>query len=156
MIKHANIDSLHFDGVQRALAIDELESWGRALGAALGRPAVVALAGDLGAGKTTLARAICAGIGVHDAGSVTSPTYAILQQYDAPNGPVVHADLYRLKSDRELETLGWDELVESAPVLLVEWPERAMDSLPPGSCIIVLAHDSENSTRRLIRASIKP
>ena len=83
-------------------------------------PAVVTLEGDLGSGKTTLARAICAGLGVSALGAVTSPTFSLVQQYDSPRGPVVHVDLYRLRHESELEALGWDELVATAPVLLVE------------------------------------
>jgi len=112
---------------------------------------VITLEGDLGAGKTTLVRAICVGIGVLAIEAVTSPTFSIIQQYDAPRGPVVHADLYRLRSDAELALLGWDELVDSAPVLLVEWPDRAENTLPRDSIHVVLAHDPESADRRLLR-----
>jgi tRNA threonylcarbamoyl adenosine modification protein YjeE len=128
----------------------ELEQWGRQLGAALPRPAVVALSGDLGAGKTTLVRAICAGLGVADLAAVTSPTFALVQQYDAPAGPVVHADLYRLRSPAELDALGWDELVAEAPVLLVEWPAVARDTLPADAIAIALAHDEARPDRRVL------
>ena len=128
-----------------------LEAWGRALGAVLPRPVVITLEGDLGAGKTTLVRAICVGIGVMAIEAVTSPTFSIIQQYDAPRGPVVHADLYRLRSDAELETLGWGELVETSPVLLVEWPDRAVNTLPRDTIHVVLGHDQENADRRLLR-----
>jgi tRNA threonylcarbamoyl adenosine modification protein YjeE len=128
-----------------------LEAWGRALGAVLPRPVVITLEGDLGAGKTTLVRAICVGLGVMAIEAVTSPTFSIIQQYDAPRGPVVHADLYRLRSDAELETLGWGELVETSPVLLVEWPDRAVNTLPRDTIHVVLGHDQENADRRLLR-----
>ena len=128
-----------------------LEARGRALGAVLPRPVVITLEGDLGAGKTTLVRAICVGIGVTAIEAVTSPTFSIIQQYDAPRGPVVHADLYRLRSDAELETLGWGELVETSPVLLVEWPDRAVNTLPRDTIHVVLGHDQENADRRLLR-----
>ena len=138
-------------GAPRAPDRDALEAWGRALGAVLPRPVVVTLEGDLGVGKTTLVRAICIGIGVSAIQAVTSPTFSIIQQYDAPRGPVVHADLYRVRSDAELVLLGWDELVDSAPVLLVEWPDRAVNTLPRDSIRLVLAHDPENVDRRLLR-----
>ena len=125
-----------------------LEAWARALGAALPRPAVITLAGELGSGKTTLVRALCEGLGVTNLGAVTSPTFALLQEYEAPRGPVVHADLYRLRSDAELDALGWDELVANAPVLLVEWPERALSSLPEPVIAIELRHDPEHADRR--------
>lgn len=130
---------------------EALEAWGRALGAALPRPVVLTLAGDLGAGKTTLVRAICAGLGVSALEMVTSPTFSLVQQYEALGGPIVHADLYRLRSDAELDALGWDELVEHAPVLMVEWPDRVVNRLPRGSIHVVLGHDPEHAHRRLLR-----
>lgn len=138
-------------GAPRAPDRDSLEAWGRAVGAALPRPAVITLEGDLGAGKTTLARALCAGAGVTDLAAVTSPTFALVQQYEAPRGPVVHVDLYRLRSDAELEQLGWDEIVHTAPVLLVEWPERAASSLPSSRIAITLDHDPVDANRRVLR-----
>jgi len=138
-------------GAPRAPERDSLEAWGRAVGAALPRPAVVTLEGDLGAGKTTLARALCAGLGVADLGAVTSPTFSLVQQYAAPAGPVVHVDLYRLRSDAELDALGWDELVATAPVLLIEWPERAAHTLPSDAIGITLSHDPEDADRRILR-----
>lgn len=140
-------------GAPRAPERDSLEAWGRAVGAVLPRPVVITLEGDLGAGKTTLARALCAGIGVGDLGAVTSPTFSLVQQYPAPGGPVVHVDLYRLRSDAELEALGWDELVATAAVLLVEWPERAAHTLPADAIGITLSHDPDDATRRLLRVA---
>ena len=102
-------------GAPRAPDRDTLEAWGRALGAVLPRPVVITLEGDLGAGKTTLVRAICVGIGVPAIEAVTSPTFSIIQQYDAPRGPVVHADLYRLRSDAELALLGPEDKTTDAP-----------------------------------------
>lgn len=140
-------------GAPRAPERDSLEAWGRAVGAALPVPAVVTLEGDLGSGKTTLARAICAGLGVSALGAVTSPTFSLVQQYDSPRGPVVHVDLYRLRHESELEALGWDELVATAPVLLVEWPERARHTLPPETIHITLAHDPAHAGRRVLRVA---
>ena len=130
---------------------DTLEAWGRAVGAALPRPVVITLAGDLGAGKTTLARALCAGLGVTNLEEVTSPTFSLVQQYPAPRGPITHVDLYRLRSDAELDALGWDELVATAPVLLIEWPERATATLPRDTIAISLTHDPLDAERRSLR-----
>lgn len=138
-------------GAPRAPERDSLEAWGRALGAALPRPVVITLEGDLGAGKTTLVRAICEGIGVDPIESVTSPTFSLVQHYATATDPVVHADLYRLRSDAELEQLGWDEIVANAKVLLIEWPDRAVNTLPRDTIHLVLAHDPENVKRRLLR-----
>ena len=87
----------------------------------------VALWGDLGAGKTTLARAILHGLGVAE--DVPSPTFTIVQRYDTPGLVVNHYDLYRLKSAREMAELGFDEALEDGAVL-VEWPERAPEVMP--------------------------
>src|SRR4051812_42729324 len=95
-------------------ALEAMVEWGTAFGRALPTGTVVSLDGDLGAGKTTLARAICVGAGVADVQAVTSPTFAIIHQYEATRGVIVHADLYRLRGDADLDALGWDELVATA------------------------------------------
>jgi tRNA threonylcarbamoyl adenosine modification protein YjeE len=85
---------------------------------------LVTLSGDLGAGKTTLARGIIRALARDQALEVPSPTFTLLQLYELPRFPVVHADLYRVKTLAELSELGWEEAAEGAAVL-VEWPERA-------------------------------
>jgi tRNA threonylcarbamoyl adenosine modification protein YjeE len=85
---------------------------------------LVTLSGDLGAGKTTLARAIIRALAADEAVEVPSPTFTLLQIYDLPRFPVVHADLYRVNTLAELAELGWEEASEGAAVL-VEWPDRA-------------------------------
>ncbi len=120
------------------LTRDALVAWGTRFGAGLSAPAVIALSGDLGAGKTTLAQAICAGLGVLD--PVTSPTFALVHQYRGGRAMVFHLDLYRINSEAELENLGWDELLDSNAVVLVEWPERAGATLPPSTTHITLDH----------------
>ncbi len=90
---------------------------------------VVALAGDLGAGKTTLARGLIQRAMADDA-PVPSPTFTLVQVYEPKAGPVIwHFDLYRLSDAAELTELGWDEALAEG-VSLVEWPERAGDALP--------------------------
>lgn len=100
----------------------ELENWARALAPQLRRPCVVLLSGNLGAGKTQTVRWFCAALGVTDA---ASPTFAIHNEYSSPGGPVDHVDLYRVKSDADLEASGfWDLLANPAALLFVEWADR--------------------------------
>jgi tRNA threonylcarbamoyl adenosine modification protein YjeE len=107
-----------------------LEAWGRRLGESLEPPAFLGLSGDLGAGKSVLARAIARGAGV-DA-LMPSPTFNLVFRYEARRGvTVVHLDLYRLERADEVWNLGWRELGERDEIVLVEWPERAGDLLPP-------------------------
>ncbi len=122
------------------LTLDQLVERGRAIGATLPEGTVLALHGELGAGKTTLVRAICEGLGVYDLGEVTSPTFALLHEYDSARGLVLHADLYRLRSPGELEQLGWHELLHRAAAVMVEWPERGGEMIPPDAVPLQLAH----------------
>jgi len=104
------------------------EAYGRALAARLPRGAVVFLYGNLGAGKTTLARGILRGLGY--TGSVKSPTYTILEPHDLPFVVVYHFDFYRIADSQELDFLGMDELISTDALKLIEWPERVRDRLP--------------------------
>lgn len=99
-----------------------MDAFGARIAACLRPGDVIALSGGLGAGKTTLARAILGALG-HE-GDVPSPTFTLLESYDALRVPVVHADFYRLESVDEVRELGLDDYREGA-VLLAEWPDRA-------------------------------
>lgn len=136
-------------GGRLALTRDELVAWGERFGRTARAPLIVTLAGDLGAGKTTLAQAICRGYGVVE--PVTSPTFALVHRYDAPRSPVYHLDLYRLRGPDELTNIGWDEIVSSQALVLVEWPERAAGELPP-HVPIDLEHDDADESRRILLA----
>lgn len=107
-----------------------------ALGAALAQVLeagdVLALEGDLGAGKTTLVRTIAQARGV-DPGLVSSPTFVIVNEYQPQrlgDAPLVHVDAYRLTSPDDLEPLGWDQLADGSAILLIEWAERIGAALP--------------------------
>ena len=104
------------------------ELFGRRLAGALSPGDAVALYGDLGAGKTTLARGILRGLGFE--GDVASPTFPIVQPYEELTPPVWHVDLYRIEDSAEIEELALDEaLAEGA--LIIEWPERLGAALWP-------------------------
>lgn len=133
-----------------ALTEAELIAWGEEFGRSARAPLVVTLAGELGAGKTTLVQAICRGYGVTE--PVTSPTFALVHEYGAPRSPVLHLDLYRLRTPAELEGLGWDELVSSNALVLIEWPERAGDLIPAGHVPLALEHLPTDGSRRVLLA----
>ena len=146
------LPSRHTDAT-RELTLAELEAWGEAFAKSLSRPCIITLSGDLGAGKTTLARALCRGFGVLDAHAVTSPTFAILQEYAATGFPVTHADLYRLRSEQELDGLGWDEIVDGAQALIVEWPERTARTWPAGTVHVQLGYAGTGLMARTVTVS---
>lgn len=140
-----------------SLTEQSLEAWGRSIGAVLAPPAVIVLRGDLGAGKTTLARAIARGAGVE--GHIPSPTYNLLFRYPAFDGrEVVHIDLYRLQMIDEVWALGWSELPGGADIVLIEWGERAEDLLPEPRWEIFLdeGDDPESRFVRLTKVGDPP
>lgn len=105
------------------------DAFGRRLAEALVPPCVIYLRGDLGTGKTALARGVLRGLGHR--GAVRSPTYTLLEPYALERLHLYHLDLYRLSAPEELEYLGLRDLLDTSSVLLVEWPERGAGSLPP-------------------------
>jgi tRNA threonylcarbamoyl adenosine modification protein YjeE len=130
------------------IALPDLDATARLGGRIAGglkRGDAVALWGDLGAGKTTLARAILRALGVTE--DVPSPTFTLVQSYDT-FPPVAHYDLYRLKSPREMRELGFDDALADGAVL-VEWPERAPEALPPEALHVRLRLEDGARTARL-------
>lgn len=128
----------------------ELRAWGEKLGESSAAPLIIALSGELGTGKTTLAQAICRGYLVRD--QVTSPTYALVHEYTSPRSPVFHVDLYRLESPGQLSNIGWDDIISSASLVIVEWPDRAADRLPPDHVPIDLEYIPRDDSRRILLA----
>jgi tRNA threonylcarbamoyladenosine biosynthesis protein TsaE len=107
---------------------DATEAFGRAIAALLRAGDVIALFGDLGAGKTTLTRGLLRGLG-HE-GDVASPTFPLVQPYEELDPPLWHVDLYRIEERGEIEELALDEaLLDGA--LVIEWPERLGGALWP-------------------------
>lgn len=116
------------------------EALGRALAATRPPQAVVHLQGDLGAGKSTLARALLRALGVE--GAIRSPTYTLVEHYPlARGGNALHLDLYRIAAAGELEFLALD--TDDAELWLVEWPERGVGALPPPDLTLALAMEGK-------------
>jgi tRNA threonylcarbamoyladenosine biosynthesis protein TsaE len=107
---------------------EETIKLGRRIARGLPPKALVLLIGNLGAGKTTLAKGMIEGLGAAQPDEVTSPTFTLIHEYG--NGRVYHIDLYRLDTKAEVETLGLDELLDREAVVLIEWGERFMDLWP--------------------------
>lgn len=124
---------------------EAMQRLGGDLALALGAGDLLALKGDLGAGKTTLARALIRCLANDPALDVPSPTFTLVQDYEA-RLPILHVDLYRLDSAEEVDELGLDEALERG-VVLVEWPERAEEALPGTPITLAIAH--EGSGRRI-------
>jgi len=102
---------------------------GRRVACALPARRTVLLIGNLGAGKTTLAKGIVSGLGAADPEEVTSPSFTLIHEYG--NGRVYHVDLYRLEELREVASLGLDEILDRDAIVLIEWGERFPQILPP-------------------------
>lgn len=113
----------------------------RALAPQLGDGGIIHLEGDLGAGKTTFARALIGALGVQ--GRIKSPTYSLIESYRAGALAIHHLDLYRIADPGELEWLGLGDLQEETSLILIEWPERGGDSLPAPDLVLRLAHAAE-------------
>jgi tRNA threonylcarbamoyl adenosine modification protein YjeE len=124
-----------------------LMRWGVRVGETLEPPVFLGLRGELGAGKSVLARAIGMGAGVRQ--PMPSPSFNLVFRYPARLGlEVVHMDLYRLKSSDELAELGWADLGQPNEIVLVEWPERAGDLLPRDHWLIGLSTPPANRDLR--------
>lgn len=114
---------------------------------------VLALTGDLGAGKTTFMQGLAFALGVKR--PITSPTFTLCQEYDTPRFKLVHIDLYRLNGPDDLLTIGFPEHLESGAVVAIEWPERGGDLIPTDALHITLTLSDDAETRTIEVATRK-
>jgi tRNA threonylcarbamoyladenosine biosynthesis protein TsaE len=133
--------------VIRTVTQVELEAEGETLGRSLPPGALLTFEGDLGAGKTTFIKAITRGLGV--GGGASSPTYALVHRYAGRRGPVFHLDCFRLRAPEEAADLDWEGLLAEGDAILVEWPERAGEWLPPPTRRFRLHHLPDPDRRGL-------
>lgn len=126
------------------------EAFGRRLGTLLFPGAVIALIGQLGAGKTHLTRAIAEGLNVRNPAAVNSPTFVLIQEY-AARVPIYHFDAYRLRDEREFLDLGADEYLRGDGVCIVEWADRVPGALPAERLEIRIEVSGETERRFAIR-----
>jgi tRNA threonylcarbamoyladenosine biosynthesis protein TsaE len=126
---------------------EETIKLGRELAKMLTPPKLVVLRGDLGAGKTTLVKGIAQGFEAASEEDVTSPTFTLIHEYRGPSVTVYHIDLYRVDTQRELETLGLDDLTGENSVLLIEWGEKFLRFERERDVEIALQRVSENERK---------
>ena len=125
---------------------EETITFGKLFASRLQPGAIIALVGPLGAGKTTLAQGIGAGLEVTEA--ITSPAFNYLFEYGG-RLPLYHADLYRIESAREFLALGLDEYFDREGILVIEWAERIADILPPATVTVYLRPLPESDAREI-------
>ncbi len=131
--------------------LEAMERYGTRIASRLRSGDVVALHGGLGAGKTTLARAIIAALG-HE-GEVPSPTFTIVETYDPPATrlPLVHADFYRLEDPSEAEEIGLDDYRYGA-ALIAEWPEKAGGFAHEAACLSIMLENADEGRKAIVGA----
>jgi tRNA threonylcarbamoyladenosine biosynthesis protein TsaE len=112
---------------------------------------VLALWGELGAGKTVLAKGVASGLGL-EAGDVSSPTFIIMREHFGGRLPLFHVDLYRLEG-KDLGTTGWEEALDAGGITVIEWPDRAGDALPDDRVDIRLETIADTKRRVLLEAT---
>jgi tRNA threonylcarbamoyladenosine biosynthesis protein TsaE len=131
---------------------EETIALGRKLAAELRPPLTVLLRGDLGAGKTTLVKGIAEGFDAARAEDVTSPTFTLIHEYRGPLATLYHIDLYRIDTERELETLGLDDLLAPSSILLIEWGEK-FARLQRDTNVEIILEQMGETDRRISRIS---
>lgn len=117
---------------------EAMKTFGSSLAQQLRKGDILALIGDLGAGKTHLTQGIAQHFGRTDA--VTSPTFSLVNEYTDCSPEVIHFDWYRMDSPEELLAIGWEDYLERDAILIIEWPDRFPEMIPPGSHCIHIEH----------------
>jgi tRNA threonylcarbamoyladenosine biosynthesis protein TsaE len=127
-------------------SLDKISDAAQEFVAQIGDKRVFAFYGGMGAGKTTFIKAICEQLKVND--TVTSPTFAIVNEYASSIGPIYHFDFYRIKNQTEVMDLGFDDYAYSGNLCLMEWPELIEDLLPDNTVNVHIA-ETNNGMRKV-------
>ncbi|WP_407313267.1 tRNA (adenosine(37)-N6)-threonylcarbamoyltransferase complex ATPase subunit type 1 TsaE [Desulfosporosinus sp. SB140] len=137
-----------------SMSPEQTRAWGKHLGGHLRKGDVLALIGDLGAGKTSLAQGIGEGLGVTR--PMPSPTFTLIHEYDGQNRGtkvrLVHMDLYRLQHPQEVEVIGVEEAFSEDTICLIEWPEIAEDYLPENHLMVEILGSGEKPREIIFHA----
>ncbi|QEN09857.1 tRNA (adenosine(37)-N6)-threonylcarbamoyltransferase complex ATPase subunit type 1 TsaE [Oceanispirochaeta crateris] len=131
-------------------SFEETLQWGKKVGKSLKPGDIIALKGDLGAGKTSITKGIAKSLGIED--EITSPTYTIVSEYEG-SIPLYHMDMYRISGVEEFEMLGVDELLFGKGITLIEWSERILEYLPE-DCKSISIQIMESGVRKIILEGI--
>ena len=134
--------------VFRSLNEEDTEKAGERFAEGIKRGDVVALYGEIGAGKTAFVRGMAKGLGIKD--RVTSPTYAIVNEYIGDT-PFYHFDMYRILSEDELFDIGWDDYISGSGIIAAEWAENVDKALPEETIKVFISKSSEAESERVIR-----
>lgn len=137
-------------GVYEVSSVEETWAVARDFARELKAGDVVCLEGDLGAGKTTFTQGLAAALGV--SGRVTSPTFCIVQEHCASSGGsplLVHMDLYRLRCEDDVLSVGWEDYLSDGAILVVEWPERAGELIPGNAWRVSMTHGASEGSRHI-------
>ena len=126
---------------------NDMIEFGQQLALSLPKPCVMTLSGDLGAGKSVLARAMIRALG--HVGAVKSPTYTLVENYELDGWRIAHMDLYRLNDPEELQYLGFDDIVANSDLLLIEWPDKGAGLLPKPNLEVTIEYQ-ENGRQVVI------
>lgn len=136
-----------------SLSSEETEEIGAKFAETLSPGDVIAFSGELGAGKTAFSRGILRGLGYK--GAVTSPTFAIANEYETERGRVVHADLYRIADEDALYNIGFDEYFDGECIVLLEWSERAQGLLPPRYRAVSICYGNGADARNIVIEEVR-
>ena len=128
----------------------EAAEFGKRLGKTLERGDVLALVGELGTGKTTLTKAIAAGLDISE--TVTSPTFTIVKEYNSGRLPLFHFDVYRLENGGELIEIGGEKYFDAGGICVIEWADKIAEILPDDTKLILLEY-GENEGERIYRCT---
>ena len=128
--------------------LDETKQFGKELADSLKPGANIALIGDLGAGKTTLTKAIAAGLGVSEV--LTSPTFTIVCEYDSGRLPLYHFDVYRVHDSEELFEIGFEDYLHRGGVCLIEWANLLEEGMLPDNTMTIKLEYGEGETERIL------
>ena len=128
----------------------EVAEFGKRLGKTLESGDVLALVGELGTGKTTLTKAIAAGLDISE--TVTSPTFTIVKEYNSGRLPLFHFDVYRLENGGELIEIGGEEYFDAGGICVIEWADKIAEILPDDMKLILLEY-GENEGERIYRCT---